>query len=162
MKYMMIACAAIVAILGIGAYASEPDGLPFFAKDGEVTWLCYSEGGAMSGMDFAVVLDLEHYASGTFTGKQVRVAQTQLPSVGMTILPADKWSQIVRQLEASDIPSWPDVFSNPTICDGSVWQLNLMKGTNVVRRIWRSNDAPPKFREFYKIVRGVGGRCPWT
>lgn len=157
MKYMMIACAAIVATLGIGTYASEPDGLPSFAKDGEVTWLCYSEGGAMSGMDFAVVLDLEHYASGTFTGKQVRVAQTQLPSVGMTVLPADKWSRIVRQLEASDIPSWPDVFSNPTICDGYVWQLNLMKGTNVVRRIWRANDAPPKFREFYKIVRGVAG-----
>ena len=116
----------------------------------------------MSGMDFAVVLDLEHYASGTFTGKQVRVAQTQLPSVGMTVLPADKWSQIVRYLEASDIPSWPDEFGNPTICDGSVWQLNLMKGTNVVRRIWRANDAPPKFREFYKIVRGVGGRSPWT
>ena len=157
MKYMMIACAAIVATLGIGAYASEPDGLPSFAKDGEVTWLCYSEGGAMSGMDYAVVVDLEGHASGMFTGKQVRVVQTQLPSDGMTVLPADKWSQIVRQLEASDIPSWPDVFGNPTICDGSVWQLNLMKGTNVVRRIWRSNDAPPKFSEFYKIIRDADG-----
>ena len=162
MKYMMIACAAIVATLGIGAYASEPDGLPSFAKDGEVTWLCYSEGGAMSGMDYAVVVDLEGHASGMFTGKQVRVVQTQLPSDGMTVLQTDKWSKIVRHLEASDIPSWPDEFGNPTICDGSVWQLNLMKGTNVVRRIWRANDAPPKFREFYKIVRGVGGRSPWT
>ena len=155
MKYMMIACAAIVAILGIGAYASEPDGLPSFAKDGEVTWLCYSEGGAMSGMDFAFVVDLERHATGVFTGKLVRVAQTQPPGDGMTVIPADKWSKIVRQLEASDIPNWPDVFSNPTICDGSVWQLDLMKGTNVVRRIWRANDAPPKFREFYKIIRGV-------
>ena len=92
MKYMMIAYAAIVAILGIGAYASEPDGLPSFAKDGEVTWLCYSEGGAMSGMDFAVVVDLERHASGMFTGKQVRVVQAQLPGDGMTVLPADKWS----------------------------------------------------------------------
>ncbi len=157
MKYMMIACAAIVATLGIGAYASEPEALPSFAKDGAVTWFCYSEGGAMSGMDFAVVVDLERHASGMFTGKQVRVVQAQLPSDGMTVLPADKWSKIVRQLEASDIPSWPDEFSNPTICDGAVWQLNLMKGTNVVRRIWRANDAPPKFREFYKIVRGVAG-----
>ena len=63
----------------------------------------------------------------------------------------------MRQLDASDIPSWPDKFDNPTICDGSVWQLNLMKGTNVVRRIWRANDAPPKFRAFYKIIRDVGG-----
>ena len=157
MKYMMIACAAIVATLGIGAYASEPEALPSFAKDGAVTWFCYSEGGAMSGMDFAVVVDLERHASGMFTGKQVRVVQAQLPGDGMTVLPADKWSKIVRQLEASDIPSWPDEFSNPTICDGAVWQLNLMKGTNVVRRIWRSNDAPPKFCEFYKIIRDVAG-----
>ncbi len=157
MKYMMIVCVASLAILGYGAYASEQEVLPSFAKDGEVTWLCYSEGGAMSGMDFAFVVDLEHHASGTFTGKLVRVVQTKPPSDGMTVHPADKWSNIVRLLEAADIPSWPDVFGNPTICDGSVWQLNLMKGTNVVRRIWRSNDAPPKFNEFYKIIHGVDG-----
>ena len=157
MKNMMIVCVAAVAILGCGAYAYEPEVLPSFAKDGAVTWLCYSEGGAMSGMDYAVVVDLEGHASGMFTGKQVRVVQTQLPSDGMTVLQTDKWSKIVRHLEASDIPSWPDVFGNPTICDGSVWQLNLMKGTNVVRRIWRSNDAPPKFSEFYKIIRDVDG-----
>ena len=157
MKNMMIVCVAAVAMLGCGAYAYEPEVLPSFAKDGAVTWFCYSEGGAMSGMDFAVVVDLERHASGMFTGKQVRVVQAQLPGDGMTVLPADKWSKIVRHLEASDIPSWPDEFSNPTICDGSVWQLNLMKGTNVVRRIWRANDAPPKFREFYKIIRDVDG-----
>ena len=157
MKYKMIACVAVAAILGCGAYASEPEVLPSFAKDGAVTWLCYSEGGAMSGMDYAVVVDLEGHASGMFTGKQVRVVQTQLPSDGMTVLQTDKWSKIVRHLEASDIPSWPDEFGNPTICDGSVWQLNLMKGTNVVRRIWRSNDAPPKFSEFYKIIRDADG-----
>jgi hypothetical protein len=157
MKNMMIVCVAAVAMLGCGAHASEPEALPSFAKDGAVTWFCYSEGGAMSGMDFAVVVDLERHASGMFTGKQVRVVQAQLPGDGMTVLLADKWSQIVRQLEASDIPSWPDEFSNPTICDGTVWQLNLMKGTNVVRRIWRSNDAPPKFCEFYKIIRDVAG-----
>jgi hypothetical protein len=157
MKSMMIVCVAAVAILGWGAYASEPEVLPSFAKDGAVTWLCYSEGGAMSGSDFAVVVDLERHASGTFTGKLVRVVQTQMPSDGMTVHPTDKWSEIVRQLDASDIPSWPDKFDNPTICDGSVWQLKLMKGTNVVRRIWRANDAPPKFREFYKIIRGVDG-----
>ena len=157
MKNMMIVCVAAVAILGCGAYAYEPEVLPSFAKDGAVTWLCYSEGGAMSGMDYAVVVDLEGHASGMFTGKQVRVVQTQLPSDGMTVLQTDKWSKIVRHLEASDIPSWPDEFGNPTICDGSVWQLNLMKGTNVVRRIWRSNDAPPKFSEFYKIIRDADG-----
>lgn len=158
MKCMMIAGVASLAILGCGAYAYEPEVLPSFAKDGAVTWLCYSEGGAMrSEMDYAVVVDLEGHALGMFTGKQVRVVQTQLPSDGMTVLQTDKWSKIVRHLEASDIPSWPDEFGNPTICDGSVWQLNLMKGTNVVRRIWRSNDAPPKFSEFYKIIRDVDG-----
>ncbi len=78
MKNMMIVCVATMAILGCGAYASEPEVLPSFAKDGAVTWLCYSEGGAMSGMDYAVVVDLEGHALGMFTGKQVRVVQTQL------------------------------------------------------------------------------------
>ena len=72
MKNMMIVCVAAVAILGCGAYAYEPEVLPSFAKDGAVTWLCYSEGGAMrSEMDYAVVVDLEGHALGMFKRSKI-------------------------------------------------------------------------------------------
>lgn len=124
--------------------------LPSFAKDGSVTWLLYTEGGR-GRWDFGFVIDLERQGFGTLLGKSVYEARSGLATNDVQVCSAEDWREIVTLLEDSDIPSWPDNFAHPYICDGTVWELQMKRGTNVVRSIYRSNDAPPKFRALHRI-----------
>lgn len=152
-----VRCKVAVLLLGsllAGWAAAAADPLPAIARDGSVTWLCYAEGGAMDGMQFGFVIDFERGATCILRNeKEVDAAAHVLPTDGLVACSAADWRLFSEWIDAADIPSWPDEFSNPLVCDGSVWELRLMNGTNLIRRIWRANDAPPKFRAFHRIFR---------
>ena len=61
------------------------------------------------------------------------------------------WEKILACIEEVNIDSWLDNYRNPNICDGTLWQLELFSGTNVIRRIKGDNAAPPEFKKFCTV-----------
>lgn len=107
----------------------------------------------------AETLYIDFMRKGVWAGHEGRVWDEKLAlPTNITVCTSEAWCDMGRLLAESDVLSWPKEFGNPNVCDGEVWDLYLMNGTNVVRRYWRSNDAPSRFRSFYKIKREAFAR----
>ncbi len=61
-----------------------------------------------------------------------------------------EWRDIEEWIQAARIDEWDEVYA-PGAFDGTVWRLEFLSGTNVVRRFLGHNNWPKRFFQFRKV-----------
>ena len=61
-----------------------------------------------------------------------------------------EWRDIEEWIQAARIDEWDEVYA-PGAFDGTVWRLEFLSGTNVVRCFRGVNNWPKRFYEFRKV-----------
>lgn len=154
---------SVERVFGNGVY--PPDLPPCLATNG-ITSLRYREWGALNGPDQRYAIDFARQrVSVEVYDHSVRAHQEPCILKGERLSRRDDWEKILACLEEVDICGWKDAYTDPGICDGTLWRLELLRGTNVVKRIDGDNAAPPAFRKFCTVKQVVfdkfGGCSLW-
>ena len=61
-----------------------------------------------------------------------------------------EWRDVEEWIHAARIDEWDEVYA-PGAPDGTVWRLEFLSGTNVIRRFEGVNNWPERFHEFRKV-----------
>ena len=145
--------------LGESALAFE---LPEFFSTNNVTELRYREWGALSGPVITVKIEFAIRRVEFSLYNSRNLEKDGIPAVhgerrfdvrrrghddkgNERIIEDENWLAILKDLSDADLGSWRDYYYNPNVCDGALWKLELLSGTNVVKRSGGSNDAPLRY-----------------
>ena len=141
---------SVERVFGNGVY---PPDLPPFIATNAITSLSYREWGALSGPDERYSIDFANRRVFVEVYNYRFLRETKNPCVlkGERLCLRKDWEKILACIEEVNIDSWVDNYRNPNICDGTLWQLELFSGTNVIRRIKGDNAAPPEFKKFCTV-----------
>ena len=61
-----------------------------------------------------------------------------------------EWRSIVGWLAAARFEGWDELYPS-SVCDGTVWSIEFLSGTNVVRRFRGDDNWPKRFYQFRKV-----------
>ncbi len=142
--------------MGASALAFE---IPEFFSTNNVTELRYREWGALSGpvitvkIEFAIRrVEFSLYNSRIFEKDGIPAVHGERrfdvwrrghdDKGNERIIEDENWLAILKDLSDAGLGSWRDYYCNPDVCDGALWELELLSGTNLVKRSGGSNDAP--------------------
>ena len=68
-------------------------------------------------------------------------------------LTSEQWCEFIKELTALEIGCWKDKYYNNDICDGTQWNLKIsFPGNNKISKCG-SNEYPPYWNKFNKIMR---------
>ena len=149
---------------GAGVYPPE---LPVCIQTNGITRIRYHEWGCLGGLDerFEIELDSMRYSVKVFRNGQGGSATGEGDLYGGCLADVADWTNILTHVERADFFDWPERFSNPHVCDGVGWRVDLQDGDKIVKSATWYNDAPPKYAELMAIKRIVfakfGGCSDW-
>ena len=149
---------------GAGIYPPE---LPACIRTNGITRIRYHEWGCLGGLDerFEIEFDRMRYSVKVFRNGQGGSATEEGDLYGGCLADVADWTNILTHVERADFFDWPERFSNPHVCDGVGWRVDLQNGDKIVKSVIWYNDAPPKYTELMAIKRIVfakfGGCSDW-
>ena len=149
---------------GAGIYPPE---LPACIRTNGITRIRYHEWGCLGGLDERFEIDFERmrYSVKVFRNGRGGRATEEGDLYGGCLADVADWTNILSHVERADFFDWPERFSNPHVCDGMGWRVDLQDGDKIVKSVIWYNDAPPKYAELMAIKRMVfakfGGCSDW-
>ena len=127
-----------------------------------VTSLSYREWGALNGPDERYSIDFaQRRVSAEVYNYSLRDNANPCVLKCERLCNREDWEKLLACIEEANVVGWEERYS-ANICDGTLWRVELVNGTNIVKRIDGNNAAPPEFKKFCavkQIVFGKFGGC---
>ena len=150
---------SVERVFGNGVY--PPDLPPCIATNG-ITSLRYRECGALDGPDQRYSIDFaQRRVSAEVYNYSFRDNANPCVLKCERLCNREDWEKLLACIEEANVVGWEERYS-ANICDGTLWRVELVNGTNIVKRIDGNNAAPPEFKKFCavkQIVFGKFGGC---
>ena len=150
---------SVRSVFGNGVY---PPDLPLCIATNGVTSLSYREWGALNGPDERYSIDFaQRRVSAEVYNYSLRDNANPCVLKCERLCNREDWEKLLACIEEANVVGWEERYS-ANICDGTLWRVELVNGTNIVKRIDGNNAAPSEFKKFCavkQIVFGKFGGC---